>query len=389
MKAAWACALTLGCSLSQELGATSRDAGVAPDASIADDAPRELAPTYSVVAAGGARTCALSAGYVQCWGDSLHGGLGRDATSPDPRPTAVPGVASIERVALGRDHACAAGGSVWCWGDAREGRRGIDPTRATTAPNTVPGVERVDRLVAGLTSSCARDGAGVWWCWGPWGVPETPYWFPQPVPTTHAELDGADAVGIGTAHLCGLWRRGDGAVVRCRGVNVNGQLGAVTGAFSDALVDFVDDARDETVTLMAVGARHTCVVSRGGTRVTCRGALAGGPGHVAAFTSDEAVVSLATGEGHVCFVTVSGAARCWGDNASGQLGDGTLDARDAPVRVAAPEGVQFADVTCGVSHTCARERGGAAVWCWGDNRAAQLGAAASVSARIPARVDAR
>jgi alpha-tubulin suppressor-like RCC1 family protein len=39
---------------------------------------------------------------------------------------------------------------------------------------------------------------------------------------------------------------------------------------------------------------------------------------------------------HGCGVTPAGAAYCWGKNNSGELGDGTMTDRNAPVRVKNP-----------------------------------------------------
>src|SRR5258708_36902678 len=43
--------------------------------------------------------------------------------------------------------------------------------------------------------------------------------------------------------------------------------------------------------------------------------------------------SLAVGGHHACALTTQGGVLCWGDNRSGQLGDGTMKQRNAPVFV--------------------------------------------------------
>lgn len=80
--------------------------------------------------------------------------------------------------------------------------------------------------------------------------------------------------------------------------------------------------------------------------------------------------TLAAGHRFTCAVGGGGAVFCWGDNDSGQLGDGTRTARRAPVRVRGLQGV--VEVACGGQHACARTAQGD-VFCWGANGPGQAG----------------
>jgi alpha-tubulin suppressor-like RCC1 family protein len=73
-------------------------------------------------------------------------------------------------------------------------------------------------------------------------------------------------------------------------------------------------------------------------------------------------VSVSEGYQHTCGVTTVGTAYCWGDNSSGQLGDGTTANSTTPVAVAG--GLTFAAVSASASHTCGLTTSGAA-YCWG------------------------
>jgi hypothetical protein len=80
---------------------------------------------------------------------------------------------------------------------------------------------------------------------------------------------------------------------------------------------------------------------------------------------------------HTCFVRADGNVLCWGNNAAGQIGDGTRgNVRDVPTPAA---GVTTAvSVAAGRDHTCALLSNGA-VRCWGSNSAGQLGLGSGVT----------
>lgn len=71
---------------------------------------------------------------------------------------------------------------------------------------------------------------------------------------------------------------------------------------------------------------------------------------------------VSTGQSFACALTIDGDAYCWGQNHSGQLGDGTRQDRSVPVRVAT--GLKFKTIAAGSATTCALTAGGRAA-CWG------------------------
>jgi hypothetical protein len=57
-------------------------------------------------------------------------------------------------------------------------------------------------------------------------------------------------------------------------------------------------------------------------------------------------VEVSAGSAHTCAIRTDGAAWCWGGNASGGLGDGTLVNRSSPVPVLG--GLQFSQIGAGI-----------------------------------------
>lgn len=98
-----------------------------------------------------------------------------------------------------------------------------------------------------------------------------------------------------------------------------------------------------------------------------------------------AFAKLSAGRLHTCALTPVGAAWCWGLNFNGMLGDGTTQQRQLPVAVAMPAGVTFISIAAGESHTCALAPNGQA-WCWGDNGSGQLGDGTTNARLLPVRV---
>jgi alpha-tubulin suppressor-like RCC1 family protein len=82
--------------------------------------------------------------------------------------------------------------------------------------------------------------------------------------------------------------------------------------------------------------------------------------------------TLAVGVNHACATTGSGDVYCWGNNANAQLGDGTTTNHSTAALVTMPSGVTFTSLTAGASHTCGMTSTNVA-YCWGLNASGQLG----------------
>lgn len=207
-----------------------------------------------------------------------------------------------------------------------------------------------------------------------------------------AQVPVQPQLAIGAFHACAVEAAG---TVRCWGDNAKRQLGDGTAVQNASVPREVPGLAG--VAALAAGYRHTCALLTSGS-VRCWGENASGQLGDGSFT-DRATpvavtglsnaVAIAARNNHTCVLTTGGALRCWGENFYGQLGagDGNFpNNRAAPVVVTGFEsGTQAFGV--GGHHTCAL-KGDGSLWCWGQNWARQLGTPGTTPPTdTPRRVD--
>lgn len=325
-----------------------------------------LSVGVSAISSGYADTCALmSAGTVKCWGYNAGGQLGNgDNTGPEgcgqfplpcsTTPVNVSGLTGVSEIASGWNHTCAitSSGGIKCWGASGNGQLGDGTAHDRSAPVDVdlPNGVTATSIAAGSENTCAITSTNELLCWGSnrfgqlgLGTDEgpeeceptenacstIPVAVPLPVGVTPIEI------AMGEEFTCVL--TGTGGVM-CWGFNSDGRLG--------------DGTEDDSSTPVAVALPN-------GVTAT-------------------AISAFAT---HVCVLTSTGDAECWGENGSGQLGDGTTNDSSVPVAVNGLRAEATA-IAAGWDQTCALTSIGG-VECWGSNRLGNLGTGDRQSSKLP------
>lgn len=192
-----------------------------------------------------------------------------------------------------------------------------------------------------------------------------------------------------------LWASGcvvtDLGGVKCWGNGGNGELG--NGGTSNSLSAVPVTGLSSGVVSVAVAEGHACaLLDTGGVKCwgyNGYGQLGDGtttsrttPVSVSGLTSGVAEISV--GYYNSCAVLTTGAARCWGWNNQGQIGDGTTTNRSTPTAVSGlSSGVK--SVSVGTLHACATLLAGGAK-CWGSNGSGELGDGTTTSRTTPVNV---
>ncbi len=344
------------------------------------------APLQDIVASdivsGYTFSCALtSAGGVKCWGDNWYGTLGNGTTENSLYPVDVYGLTSgVIAISSFHKHTCALlkTGEVRCWGYNRHGELGNGTTVDSAIPVTPVGLTSgVTGIAVGGFHTCALMNSSRVMCWGAnWhgeigdGTTDN-----RLSPVEVSDFYNVQYIAAGSYHTCAL--QYDGAVF-CWGYARYGQLG------QDNIEQNPKPMQVPGLTGVAsrifAGGLHTCVLLSDG-RVKCwgdnsTGQLGNGtqtgsftPVDVAYLTSG--MSSLALGADYSCAVNQAGQVACWGDNWAGQLGIGNNTGALKP-QIAGPFEAPVLKLAASDNHTCALLTGGR-VKCWGSNAYGQLG----------------
>jgi len=255
----------------------------------------------------------------------------------------VRGADDVLDISAGHHHACARTktGGVLCWGRNDVGEVG-------GAEPIVRAARRVDLPTAavevrvGDTLSCARLVSGAVVCWG--NVAGNKKALPTPI----SWFSSAAGLGLSSDTLCAFSNNG---LMRC--------------SFGGGLP--VEPAGDAKIVQVALGRWRGCALASDAT-VRCfplsKPAESGGkvPAWAEKVQDLGDVQQLAAGTSHTCARRKDGSVWCFGGNDYGQLGNGSRNSSEAPVRVAHLTDAD--EIFAGGDRSCARRKTGQ-ILCWG------------------------
>jgi alpha-tubulin suppressor-like RCC1 family protein len=354
-------------------------------------------PSAVEIAPGRTHTCALThAGGVKCWGTNSLGQLGDGTAVSRLTPVDVTGLTSgVISIAAGMNHTCVvmSGGGVKCWGENDQGQLGDGTKTNRLTPMDVVGLSSgVLAVTAGDDFTCALTQGGGVKCWGTnfmYGQLGDGTKTNRLTPVDVVGLSsGVTAIAAGFFHTCALTGAGG---VKCWGRNNEGELGEpLAGSASVVPIDV--SGLSSGMLAVAGGGYHSCALTTDGSAkcwgLNRHGQLGDGTTQIRYTPADVIGLSggrsISAGDERTCALTNTGAVKCWGVNVNGQLGDGTTTDRLTPVTVVGLSSGTARLVT-GPWHTCALTNGGAAK-CWGWNIGGQLGDGTTTDRMTPVAV---
>jgi alpha-tubulin suppressor-like RCC1 family protein len=355
-------------------------------------------------------------GQVYSWGHNSTGQLGNGTNGDSPVPVAVDmtGVLNgktVTQIAAGEYYSLAltSDGKLYSWGYNYNGQLG-NGTSGTNTGSSVPVAvdmtdaldgETVTQIAVGYSHSLALTKDGQVYSWGNNGSGQlgngTTDSSPVPVAVDMTGvLDGKTVTQIAAGGFCSLALTSDGKLYSW-GSNGYGQLGNGTSGINTnsptpVAVDMTGVLNGKTVTQMVAGNAHSLALANDGKLYSWGANNSGQLGNgtngltgssvpvavdMTGVLNGKTVTQMVAGNTHSLALANDGKLYSWGDNAAGQLGDGTSGTNtesNVPVAVDMTDvldGKTVTQIAAGEFHLLALASG--EIYSWGANDSGQLG----------------
>lgn len=306
-----------------------------------------VVPTFGILGAGGSNGFFVTPAFVGWgWGYNVFGELGINSTASALTPVNLAGAPkSWEKILGGFLHSMGIdkNGQAWGWGLNDVGQVGNNSTTNVSTPVSVLGTAKTFKVPAnGYGHAGAIDTSGRVWCWGGNGNGQLG------VNSTVSKRTPVSILGANKT-FCHISMPADGyftlaitngGLIYGWGANAAGQLGTGTAV-----------------------AYCTPVALAGATKTFCK---------------------IATAQTESAAIDKNGRVWCWGNNATGQLGNNSVTNVCTPVSILGGNKT-FCDVARGIGFAIALDKSGQ-VWGWGYNAYGQLGDNSVVSKRTPVSI---
>ena len=331
-------------------------------------------------------------GSLWGWGDNTFGELGDNTTIKKSSPIQTIAGGTNWKLVSGGYHTAAikTDGTLWTWGGNNYGQLGNNSITNNRSPvQTISGGSTwwLVGCSKGNTAAIKTDGTLWTWGWNNYGQlgDGTIAHKSSPVQTI-AGGTSWKSVACGYYHTAAI--KTDGSLWLW-GHDTYGQLGDNTTAHKSSPIQTISSGTNWKS--VACGYYHTAAIKLDGTLWGWGRNYYGNLGDGTTVYKSSPVQTVAGGTNwkqvscnsgsHTTAIKTDGTLWTWGNNAYGQLGDGTVILRSSPVQTIVG-GTNWAQTSGGYQHTAAIKSDGT-LWVWGRDSYGQLGNSAVISQSSP------
>ena len=352
--------------------------------------------TIQKIAVGAYHTVVIkSDGTLWAWGDNTYGQLGDGTLITRGKPEKIGTDTDWVSVAAGASHTVAvkSNGTLWAWGNNSDGQLGDGTTTQRKIPYQITSAgDGWTTVTAGADHTVALKSDGTLWAWG-----SNDYGKLGDGSTTQSKGpvqvkssgNGWISVAAGRNHTVAV--KVDGTLWAW-GSNEYGNIG--TGASDTSSHATPVQVAGTAWTAVAAGDLHTVAMKTSGRLYAWGNNTSGQVGDGTTVQKNSPLlissagydwVAIAAGRSHTLAVKVDGTLYAWGGNSYGQLGDGLNATRTAPYQIGTD--YKWVGIAAGAmaNHSVALKVNGM-IWAWGDNNAGQIGDGTSASRNSPAKI---
>jgi alpha-tubulin suppressor-like RCC1 family protein len=343
-----------------------------------------LHPNRPTIAAGGKHVLAIKTdGTLLSWGNNASGSLGNNSQFllNESAPVAVVNAADIVALAAGQEHSLAlkADGTVLAWGNDAGGQLGDNAALEDKAkPVVVNGANQIIDIAAGLFFSLALKSDGTMLAWGnnsKGQLGDSNIIADKPTPVAVSGASDIVAIAAGSEHSLAL--KADGTMLAW-GLDNNGQLGNDAHLVDQPLP--VPVANATGIVSIAAGYNHSLALTSSGNVLAWGSDFGGQLGDnipkvnkstPVSVTGANQIVAIAGGHFHSLALKADGTMLAWGSDTFGELGDGDqLNPQGLPVNVENVSNIVAIDA--GEQFSLALKSDGT-LQSWGQDSSGQLG----------------
>ena len=375
--------------------------------------------TAKAITGSGNSTCIIASdNQSYCWGLGSNGQLGNNLTVQSLVPVATDTLAlndlTTQTITAGNAHSCmiASNSQAYCWGLNANGQLG----NSSTTQSTTPAAVYTSGILSGLTiktisssntHTCVVASNNQAYCWGlntngQLGNNSTAQSTVPVAVYNSGALSGLTikTISVGDSHTCVIASNNQ---AYCWGLNTNGQLGnsSTTQSLVPVAVTTSGPLSGLYIKSIDASSSHSCAVASD-NNAYCWGNNASGqlgnnstnqstaptPVTTSGALSGLFVKSISLGNNHSCVIASNNRAYCWGDNTNGQLGNNSTTQNLTPASVytsGSLNGLFVNSIYSGANHTCIIASNNNA-YCWGLNANGQLGNNSTTQSIVPAAV---